>query len=182
MAVTSAWAIWVTGLPGSGKTAVSQRVKELLKERDIQAKILELDELRRVITPSPRYSEAERDIVYASLAYMAKLLTEAGVNVIIDATGCKLRYRELARGLISKFAEVYLDCPLKDCIRRERGRKARFSPRDIYEKAQKKGDPVPGVNVPYEEPEAPEIYVDRRDSTIEKDAQKIVEGIEKLFL
>jgi adenylylsulfate kinase len=177
-----AWAIWVTGLPGSGKTMISRRVKGLLEERGVKVKILELDEIRRVITPSPTYSEAERDIVYSSLAYMAKLLTEAGVNVIIDATGNRLRYRELARSLIPNFAEVYLECPLEVCIRRERGRKARFSPRDIYEKGKERGATVPGVNVPYEEPEAPEIIADSAGMGVEEAAQKIVEGIEKLFL
>ena len=95
-----AWAIWVTGLPGSGKTVISRKVGELLEEREVKVKILELDEIRRILTPSATYSEAERDLVYSSLAYMAKLLTEAGVNVIIDATGNRLRYRERARRVV----------------------------------------------------------------------------------
>ena len=177
-----AWAIWVTGLPGSGKTVISRKVGELLEEREVKVKILELDEIRRILTPSATYSEAERDLVYSSLAYMAKLLTEAGVNVIIDATGNRLRYRERARRVVPCFAEVYLECPLEVCIRRERGRVAEFSPQGIYEKAGKKGATVPGVNVLYEESEAPEITVDSARMSIEQAARRIVGGIEQLFL
>ena len=77
------WALWVTGLPGCGKTAISREVKELLAEKGINVKILELDEIRKVVTPNPTYTDEERDIVYAALAYMAKLLCECGVPVII---------------------------------------------------------------------------------------------------
>ena len=176
------WAIWLTGLPGSGKTVIARKVKQLLEEDAVEATILQLDEIRKVITPTPTYSEAERDMVYSSLAYMAKLLTEVGTNVIIDATGNRLRYRELARRLIPNFAEVYLHCPLEVCIRRESKRQNQFSPKDIYAGSKEEDATVPGVNVPYEEPTAPEIVVDAAQLGINEAAQKIVKGIEDLFL
>ncbi len=175
------WAIWLTGLPGSGKTVIAQKVKHLLEESGVEARILQLDEIRKVITPTPTYSQAERDMVYASLAYMAKLLTEVGANVIIDATGNRLRYREVARRLIPNFAEVYLQCPLQICIHRESKRQNKFSPKDIYTKSKKQDATVPGVNVPYEEPKAPEIVVDTARLDIDQAAQKIVKGVEGLF-
>jgi len=176
------WAIWLTGLPGSGKTVIARKVKQLLEESAVKVRILQLDEIRKVITPTPTYSEAERDIVYSSLAYMAKLLTQVGTNVIIDATGNRLRYRELARRLIPNFAEVYLQCPLEVCIHRESKRQNQFSPRDIYTKSNKEDATVPGVNVPYEEPKAPEIIVDAVQLGINQAAQKIVKEMEELFL
>jgi len=176
------WAIWLTGLPGSGKTVIARKVRQLLEEDAIEARILQLDEIRKVITPTPTYSEAERDMVYSSLAYMAKLLTQVGMNVIIDATGNRLRYRELARRLIPNFAEVYLHCPLEVCIRRESKRQNQFSPKDIYTKSKKEHATVPGVNVPYEKLKAPEIVVDTARLDINEAAQKIVKGIEDLLL
>ena len=70
------FAVLFTGLPGSVKTAIASRTAALLKKEGIDVKILQLDEIRRVLTPNPKYTDEERDIVYASLAYMAKLLTE----------------------------------------------------------------------------------------------------------
>lgn len=155
-----AFAVWFTGLPGSGKTAIASRTAAILGKEGLIIKILQLDEIRKVITPEPRYTDEERDVVYASLSYMAKLLTESGVNVFIDATGNKIKYRNLARKLIPKFGEVYITCPLKVCMERERRRKAVFSPKGIYDKSTQSSANVPGVNVAYEEPVNPIVTID----------------------
>ncbi|MCX8207260.1 MAG: adenylyl-sulfate kinase [Methanothrix sp.] len=173
-----AWAVWFTGLPGCGKTTIARKTREHLLRIGVEAKILELDEIRKVITPNPRYTDEERDIVYASLAYMAKLLCDSGVNVIIDATANRRRYRDLARKLVERFAEVYIKAPLDVCIEREAARKAEFAPKGIYKKAAS-GAMVPGVGVAYEEPLSPEIIVDTTtmdpDSAAEFISKKILE-------
>jgi adenylylsulfate kinase len=176
-----AFVVWFTGLPGCGKTTIAQSVKAILSKEKIDVKVLQLDEIRRAITPNPRYTDEERDIVYASLAYMAKLLHESGMNVIVDATANKRRYRDLARSLIPNFAEVYIRAPIDVCVTRERERQAQFSPKDIYKKAATEKALVPGVNAPYEEPLAPEIDVDTTSMSPEQSARFIAEKITKLF-
>jgi adenylylsulfate kinase len=176
-----AWVVWITGLPGCGKTTIAKHVKSMLSEIGINVKILQLDEIRRAITPHPTYKEEERDIVYASLAYMAKLLAESGINVIVDATANRRRYRDLARDLVPKFAEVYIRAPLDVCVARESKRIAAFSPKGIYQKASKEDATVPGINVSYEEPLHPEIEVDSSDMDAKKCAEIIVDGIKDRF-
>ncbi|ABK14827.1 adenylyl-sulfate kinase [Methanothrix thermoacetophila] len=175
-----AWAVWFTGLPGCGKTTIARRTKEHLSRMGVKVKILELDEIRRVVTPNPRYTDEERDIVYASLAYMAKLLCDAGVNVIIDATANRRRYRDLARKLVERFAEVYIKAPLDVCMEREALRKAEFAPKEIYKKAAS-GAKVPGVSVAYEEPVSPEIVVDTTTLDPEGAAELISKKILEIF-
>ena len=51
------FAVWLTGLPGSGKTTIARRLREMLKDFGVSAKILELDEIRKFLTPHPTYSE-----------------------------------------------------------------------------------------------------------------------------
>jgi adenylylsulfate kinase len=155
-----AWVAWFTGLPGCGKTTIAKAVKALLSEKRVDVTILQLDEIRRVITPHPRYTDEEREVVYASLAYMAKLLAEVGQNVIVDATANRRRYRDLARRLVPRFAEVYIRADIETCMAREAHRKAVFSPKDIYKKAVQEKAAVPGINAVYEEPLDPEIDVD----------------------
>ncbi len=176
-----AWVVWFTGLPGCGKTTIAQRTKAMLSEKGVSAKILQLDEIRKVITPHPKYTEDERDIVYASLAYMAKLLAESGINVIIDATANRRRYRDLARSLVPDFAEVYIKAPINVCIDRESKRKAEFAPKDIYRKASEEMAAVPGVNVSYEEPLTPDIVVDSAKMDPEESARHIAAKIIELF-
>lgn len=176
-----AWVVWFTGLPGCGKTTIARKTVELLQKKGVSANVLQLDEIRKVLTPNPKYTNEERDIVYASLAYMAKLLYEAGVNVMVDATANRRKYRDLARELIPKFAEIYVKAPLEVCISREKSRKAEFSPKGIYKKAALKKATVPGVNVTYEEPLRPEIQVDAHMLTPEQSADVVASRIIELL-
>jgi len=176
-----AWVVWFTGLPGCGKTTIAQQVKAKLEENDIRTKVLEMDEIRRVVTPDPTYSDEERNIVYASLAYMAKLLADCETNVIIDATANRRRYRDLARKLVPRFAEIYIKAPLEVCIERESARNATHSPKGIYKKARDQKATVPGINVAYEEPLNPEITVDAEEFDPEQNAKIIVNKIVDTF-
>ncbi len=155
-------AIWITGLPGSGKSTVA----DSLKKAHPEFIILRMDEMRKIVTPEPTYSESEREIVYRSLVYLAKTLTELGHDVIIDSTGNLRRWRELARQLISRYVEVYIRCPIELCIEREKQRlEAHEAPEDIYKKGAA-GWPVPGMVVPYEEPMNPEIVMDTDKTSV----------------
>jgi adenylylsulfate kinase len=173
-----AWAIWITGLPGSGKTTIARAVHSLLE--GVRLKILQLDEVRKVVTPQPKYTEEERDIVYSSLAYMAKVLTECGIDVIVDATAHRKRYRDLARQLIPNFAEVYVKCSLAVCIERESTRVTEYSPKGIYKSSVAKSATVPGINVPYET-NNPEIVIDSEKTGPQEAAEIIVKYIGQRF-
>ena len=140
------------------------------------------DTLRKLVTPKPSYSLEERDAVYATLVYIAKLLTENGVNVVIDATGNLRRYRDQARHLIERFVEVHLQCPLEVCRKREAGRQKTYAaPKEIYGKAAKgKAPTVPGVGQPYEPPLRPEVTVDTTKCSPKECAKLILEKVSQL--
>jgi adenylylsulfate kinase len=163
--------IWITGLPGCGKSVVA----EALRVRHPAFVVLRMDDLRAIVTPAPDYSPAERELVYRALVYTATVLVGLDRDVIIDATGNLRRWRELARGLIPGFSEVYLACGIDVCMRREQARRQMHgAPEKIYEKARA-GMPVPGVNAPYEAPLRAEVEVDADALSVEE----IVETIEK---
>ena len=154
------WAIWITGLPGSGKSTVARAAAVRLAEAGAPVALLELDRMRTVVTPHPTYSESEREIVYRSLVFAAVSLTEAGVPVIVDATAHHRAWRDLARASIKRFAEVQIDCPLEVARAREAARIGGAAPRAIYAGVSAPSATVPGVNVPYERAVAPELAVD----------------------
>src|SRR4030043_966692 len=177
MNVKTGWCVWITGLSGSGKSVVSEALLKLLNETGVNVQLLSSDTLRRTLTPKPCYSLEERDAVYATLVYIAELLTKNGVNVIIDATGNLRRYRDNARQQIDKFMEVYLQCPLETCMGREAKRKETYqAPEQIYAHAkQGKPPPEPAVGPPYEPPLKPELAVDTTQCLPEQAAKKISE-------
>jgi adenylylsulfate kinase len=168
--------IWITGLPGSGKSTVADEIKKYHPE----FVILRMDELRKVVTPEPTYSDSERDIVYRALIYLAKEIAELGHNVIIDATGNLRKWRQLARHLIPGYGEVYLKCPIELCVEREQRRTVTHeAPRNIYKKGAA-GWPVPGTVVPYEEPVNPEITINTDKTSLEEMVSAVEKEMAKL--
>lgn len=162
----------MTGLPGSGKSSIARALRKLRPG----AVILQMDELRKLATPRPAYSEGEREILYRALVYAAKTLSGLGHDVIMDATGNLRRWRRLAAAEISPFAEVYLKCPLSVCMEREKKRMNRLgAPGNIYAKA-KKGWPVPGVNAPYQESLRPALLIET-DRTTVREAARLVDQL-----
>jgi adenylylsulfate kinase len=160
------FAIWLTGLPSSGKTTVAYVLRDLLAERGIAAQVLDSDELRTRLTPHPTYSPRERDWFYAMVAYVAELLTTNGVNCLIAATAARRVYREEARKRITRFAEVYVDCSPEVCQKRD--------PKGLWQKAQQ-GEvaSLPGMGMPYEPPSSPDVRVDTETHSAQDAAQRI---------
>jgi len=114
-----AFAVWITGLPASGKSTLARALAEELAGRGTRVCILESDALRKILTPAPTYEEEERDTFYGAVAHFAGILAAHGVPVVIDATGNRRAYRDRARGRIPNFLEVYVECPLPVCLSRD---------------------------------------------------------------
>ena len=170
------WAVWLTGLPASGKSTIARGVAERLAEMGIQVQVLESDELRRVLTPKPTYSEEERDWFYHVMAWIGWLLVKNGVNVIFDATANRRAYRERARRMIGpeRFMEIYVRCPLEICMQRDR--------KGIYRLAlEGKAKTVPGLQAPYEEPLEPDLVVDTDRLRPDECVELVLKAILKRF-
>jgi adenylylsulfate kinase len=168
------WAIWITGPPGSGKSAIAQGVEAELRALAEPITRLELDEIRQSITPVPHYTDRERDIVYRALGYMATLLVKSGMPVLIDATAHRRFWRDLVREAVPHFAEVQLVCPLTLCQEREQARTPGHAPRSIYDQAGRLGATVPGVNVTYEAALAPEVVIDTSVLTVGESVDRVM--------
>ena len=181
--MSKGFAVWLTGLPGSGKSVTAEKLEELLKRDDINAYILKMDSMRKHVTPDPQYTDEERQLVYNAFSYAASLLTDHRVNVIMDATGNLRKYRALAKELINNFMMVYLSCPLKVAIEREIERKdTKEAPEEVYEKAlQGESETVPGLQSEYEPPEHPDLEVNTNKLSVEEVAREIKQEITKRF-
>jgi len=167
-----AFAVWLTGLPASGKSTVARALAAELAGKGIQAAVLESDAVRREITPQPRYDDAERDAFYATVAYIAGVLVRHGVPVIVDATANRRSYRDRARAAIPRFLEVHVRCPLAVCQARD--------PKGIYRRgAEGTARNVPGISAPYEPPERPEVVVDGERDDPAVAARRIVSALER---
>jgi adenylylsulfate kinase len=161
------FAVWITGLPASGKSMLATALVRALSQRGVDVAVLESDLLRRILTPHPRYDEGEREVFYGAIAYVGRLLTEHGVPVIFDATANRRAYRDRARREIPRFLEVFIDTPLAVCIARD--------PKGIYRKAREgSAATVPGLQADYEAPLHPEIMIKGDQEAPEAGAKRVV--------
>jgi adenylylsulfate kinase len=167
--VKAAFAVWLTGLPGSGKSTIAKALLAALHARGIGAAVLESDVLRTQLTPFPRYDEAERDDFYGTMARWGADLASRSKPVIFDATANKRAYREAARSDIARFAEVFVDTPIEICAARD--------PKGLYRK--QRATTLPGLQVPYEPPLAPELIVRGDQGSPGQAATAIIELLER---
>jgi len=169
---SAAFAIWITGLPASGKSTIAARVSDQLKRRGIKVAVLESDALRREFTGPEKYEQTERDYFYTSMVLIGATLTSFGVPVIFDATANRREYRERARSRIPRFIEIYVNTPLEVCMDRD--------PKGIYRGGiSGKFQNVPGIQAEYEPPEHPDLAVDGATVSPESAAELIVQVVEK---
>jgi adenylylsulfate kinase len=173
MSPTQGFAVWITGLPASGKSSITRELMKKLDARGVPMVVLESDKMRNILTPEPTYSEREREQFYRAIVLIGELITLRGMNVIFDATASQRDYRDRARSLIRRFIEVYVDCPLEVCMERD--------PKGIYQSATLgKAATVPGVQVSYEPPLHPEITLDCQEPP-EAGAKTIVNKLQLLL-
>ncbi len=163
------FAVWLTGLSGSGKSAIARELIEQLHRRGIDASRLESDVLRTQVTPFPSYDEPERNLFYGVLAALGAFIAAAGRPVIVDATANRRRYRDAARQSIVRFAEVFVDTPLEICAARDT--KGLYKSKSITS--------LPGVHAAYEPPLVPEVVVHGDRGTPVGSAEKIVAFLER---
>ncbi len=161
------FALWITGLPASGKSSIVAQLIPKLQAIGIETDVLESDAVRRILTPSPSYSTEERDLFYRSLALVGSRLLAHGVNVIFDATASRRAYREFAKRLMPQLLEVSIECPLEVCMQRDK--------KGTYRRGlEGKSATVPGLQEPYEAPLSPDVAIDTTVVSPEKAADQIL--------
>lgn len=156
MSERRAFALWITGLPGSGKSTITRELVAQLRAQGLRPAVLESDALRPVLTPEPTYQQEERDRFYLHLSQLAVMLVRQGLPVIIDATANRRAYRDSTRAQVPLFVEVFVRCPVEVCRSRD--------PKGLYASAGRgEISSMPGVDAVYEEPHAAEVVIDCRE-------------------
>ena len=169
---SKAVAVWLTGLPASGKSTIARELTTQLGALGYPLEVLESDAIRQVLTPHPTYSQAERELFYRAVAFMGARLVSHGITVIFDATANRRAYRDFARELIPRFIEVAVECPLELAMQRDY--------KGTYLRGQRgESSTVPGLQDPYESPFKPELRVDTTKSSPKDAARQVVDLVTK---
>lgn len=154
--------VWLTGLPGSGKSTIAYALECRLNEDGIQTVVLDGDALRLGLCSDLGFSLEERNENVRRAAETAKLFLERGLVVVVSLVSPLLEGRERARQIVpaGDFVEVYCSCSLPVCQHRD--------PKGHYARAKQGGiAQFTGVSSPYEPPLAAEVVLDTENGSVE---------------
>lgn len=148
--------LWLTGLPGAGKTTVGRALLSALDSLGLRAVLLDGDRLRRGLSRDLGFSPADRAEQARRTGELAALLAADGLVAVVALVSPLRADRAVARGIHEAaglaFHEVWVSTPLTECERRD--------PKGLYARARAgEIDGLTGVGAPYEEPGDAEFVV-----------------------
>jgi adenylylsulfate kinase len=162
--------VWFTGLSASGKSTVAMHVDRLLTDRGKHCCVLDGDNVRFGLNRDLGFSPEDRNENIRRIGEVAKLFTQAGiVNLTAFISPYRIdrdRNRDIQEP--RDFIEVFVDCPLGVCERRD--------PKGLYAKARAGTIPeFTGVSAPYESPLKPELVLHTDRESEHESALAVVE-------
>lgn len=161
--------VWLTGLPGSGKSTIGSIVERELFASGVQTMMLDGDHVRHGLSGDLGFSERDRTENIRRVGEVARLFFEQGAVVVCTFVSPYRRDRDRVRSLFpdGSFFEVFVDCPIEECMRRD--------PKGLYRKAldgSLKG--LTGISGDYEPPPSPELVVPTAGETAPADSAAVV--------
>jgi bifunctional enzyme CysN/CysC len=166
--------IWLTGLSGAGKSAISRNLERELFNLGNHVYVLDGDNVRHGLNANLGFSHEDRTENIRRVAEVAKLMADAGLIVvtafIAPYQSDRRRAREIALESGVEFFEVYVNAPLATCESRD--------VKGLYQRARNGEIPeFTGINSPYEEPENPEIVLHTDRETLDESTARLLEFI-----
>jgi adenylyl-sulfate kinase len=165
--------LWMTGLPGSGKSTIAGAFLARLHAGGRMAYGLDGDVLRTGLNRDLGYSDADRSENIRRAAEVARLMVDAGLTVVVSMITPFQRDRQFARARFApgRFCEVFVDAPLALCERRD--------PKGLYAKARRgelRG--MTGIDSAYETPQAPELHLHTDAEGVDACVERIMRWLE----
>jgi adenylylsulfate kinase len=163
--------VWLTGLPASGKSTLSQRVAEALRGKGFRVEQLDGEMVRRLF-PRTGFTRPERDEHVRRLGFLASRLEQQGVCVVAATVSPYADSRDFVRRLCWNFVEVHVATPIAECERRD--------PKGLYAQARRgEIQNFTGIDDPYEAPVEPDVRVDTSTDTVEQAGARVLAAVER---
>ena len=168
--------LWLTGLPGSGKTTLAVELEHQLFLSRRQVYVLDGDNIRQGLSSDLGFAPSDRSENIRRIGEVAGLFADAGFIVIAAfISPYKIDRTNLRRKLGNYYNEIYIKADVKTCEERD--------PKGHYKLARNgriKG--FTGISAPYEVPRDPELVIDTKTKSIEKCIAKLTQYVDANFV
>jgi bifunctional enzyme CysN/CysC len=161
--------LWFTGLSGAGKSTIANLVEKKLFGMGRHTYLLDGDNIRHGLNRDLGFTDVDRVENIRRVGEVARLMTDAGLIVLVSFISPFRSERRLARSLLGpgEFFEIFIDTPLEVAEARD--------PKGLYRKARAgKIRNFTGIDSPYEPPENPEMHIDTGRVTAEQAAEQVI--------
>jgi bifunctional enzyme CysN/CysC len=164
--------VWLTGLPGAGKSSIANLVERRLYSLGRHTVLLDGANLRHGLSKDLGFTPADRAENNRRAAEVAKLMTDAGLIVIAAFVSPFRADRETTRALFgeNEFLEVHVDLPAE--LAAERDTTGLYARAEAGELAN-----LTGIGAAYEAPENPELRLDMTALSVEEAADQVLSAL-----
>ena len=157
---------WITGLSGSGKSAIGKKLKSLIKNKYGQTILIHGDDIRDIYN-FKTYTKNKRLDLGKSNSNLCHFLSKQGLNVIFTTVGLFNELHEYNRKNLSNYIEIYIKADIKKLVRNKS---------KIFYKIKTKN--VWGLDIKPEYPKKPDIIIENKfNSSISKMALNLYQQI-----
>lgn len=170
--------VLLTGLTGSGKSAIAQAAERMLFDLGRGVMVLDGENVRKGLSKDLTYSVEDRSENLRRSGHLARTLNDAGLICLAAFAAPSESVRTRVRDLIGGEKFLLVHCDASEETRRSRDSKGHYADADAGKIAN-----FPGVSAAFEAPESPDLFLNTDDVTIQSGAEQIVELLrEKGFI
>lgn len=172
MAAARGFTIWLTGLPGAGKSSLAAALAAVIRDRGLPVEVIDSGRIRDTpLGATLGFSRDDRDVNVRRHAFAASLLAKNGVVAVVAAVSPYRETRRAVRAQLGDYYEVHVSTPKAVCIERDT--------RGVWERAlQGEIRGFTGVDDPYEAPEHPEARLDLSKLSTSEAVQRLVADLQ----
>ena len=154
---------YITGLSGSGKTAIAEKIKHKISYKYGPTLTISGDDLRKIFNYN-KFSRKHRLNYALSYGKFCKHITDKNINVIFSTVSLFHKVRKWNRDNINNYFEIYIKSDIRDIIKK----KNKFFYKGYYKN-------IVGKNLKAEFPRSP-------NTVIENNFKKSVNKLSKELL